>query len=76
VSSLWMPIAFEILGVLCLLRVLVGHRSRSPFSVSGGLQPWQQLRKRISLAAVGAGLMLAGLIILYVDLFPPARSVP
>jgi hypothetical protein len=76
VSSLWPTVAFEILGMLCLWRALVAHRSRSPLGIADGLQPWRRFQKHIHLAAVGAGLMIAGLIILYVELFPPPHSVP
>ena len=75
-SSLWLALAFEILGVLCFLRALIGHKSRSPFGIVDGLQHWRRFEKRVSLAAVGAGLMIAGLIILYVELFPPLHSLP
>ena len=75
-SSRWLAFAFEVLGILCLLGALVVHGSRPLFGIVDGLERWRQFQKRISLAAVGAGLMIAGLIIFYVELFPPAHFIP
>jgi hypothetical protein len=81
VDSLILPGVFEGLGLLCLWRAYIAYKTL-PEGEVGEPAHYHQLRffGWVSsgsglLAAIGGGLMIAGLVNLYVTLNPPPHSL-